>query len=92
MPNQLKRGISPCDKIALQLGITKTLHAKWIVELYVHMQQVKIMKRLIFHNSQKQNKHRIFCRIIHKKMTQFKEESLKQMYKCIQREGKWTQK
>ena len=39
MANQLKRGISPCDvKVALQLGIIKPLHAKWIVELYTQMQ------------------------------------------------------
>ena len=40
MTNQRKRGISPCDvKFALQLGIIKLLHAKWIVELYTHMQK-----------------------------------------------------
>ena len=38
--NQLKRGISLCDaNIALQLEIIKPLHAKWIVELYTHMQK-----------------------------------------------------
>ena len=37
--NQLKRGISSCDvKMALQLGIIEPLYAKWIVELYTHMQ------------------------------------------------------
>ena len=37
--NQLKCGISTCDvKVALQLGIIKPLHAKWIVELYTQMQ------------------------------------------------------
>ena len=39
LSNQLKRGISSCDvKMALQLGIIEPLYAKWIVELYTHMQ------------------------------------------------------
>ena len=40
VPNQLKRIISSCHfKIALQLGIFKPLHTKWIVKLYMHMLQ-----------------------------------------------------
>ena len=57
--NQLKRGISPCDvKFALQLGIIKPLHAKWIVELYTQMQneQEKSLMLQICRNNRSNSK------------------------------------
>ena len=40
--NQLKHGVSPCDvKIAFRLRMIKPLQAKWIVELYIHMQKIQ---------------------------------------------------
>ena len=48
--NPLKRGTSPSDvKIALQLEIIKPFDAKWIVELYTHIQkeQEKIINGFI---------------------------------------------